>query len=157
MDRNKAWDAERLQRDSKQHLAAAQGVPFCRSAPCEQALLHCNVTSMTVPGRSGRAAGRRSLLARSFSGGKKACPEPLGREPYSMDSPSSSTAHAVPLPRLTGKAGLHRDYLLQKHPLASSTFAGKAGSHRDYCYGIARWLFPPQAVPLPPGGRQVLA
>ena len=82
---------------------------------------------MTVPGRPGRAAGRRSPLARSFSGGKKACPEPLGLEPYPVDSPSSSTAHAVPLPRLTGKAGSHRNYLLQKRPLAPSTFAGKAG------------------------------
>ena len=54
-------------------------------------------------------------------------PGAAGAEPYPMDSPSSSTAHAVPLPRLTGKAGLHRDYLLQKRPLASSTFAGKAG------------------------------
>ena len=54
-------------------------------------------------------------------------PGAAGLEPYPMDSPSSSTAHAVPLPRLTGKAGLHRDYLLQKRPLASSTFAGKAG------------------------------
>ena len=43
-------------KDSKQHMAAAQGVLSCRSAPCEQALLHCDAASMTVPGRPGRAA-----------------------------------------------------------------------------------------------------